>query len=217
MRIETVEYKVYKYNELSAEAKEKVKQWYLEGQEPFIFTEMCEDDLYNLFGKNDLNGIGICDLKVQYSLSNCQGDGLNIYGKINPRNILECLENHNGCSQLEEFENYLTDKEKATILLYADYCDDISIPYNTRYCYSLANDISFAEDWLFDIEDYEELEKIDFDVINKFEKLVANIFLKLCQDYEKQGYKYFYEISEEDLEEICDCNMYEFLEDGTVF
>ena len=209
MRTITLEQTLYKYNELSAKAKEKVKEWYLEGQQPFIFTDDCEQDLENLFGENNL--------KVQYSLASCQGDGFNIYGTIEPYKIIECLEKHNGGSQLEEFENYMTDKEKEIILLYADYCSDIELPYNNRYCYSLADRIDFAEEWLTDLEDSEEFETIDFDTINKFEKLVVNIFSKLCQDYEEQGYEYFYEISEEELEEMCEFNEYEFLEDGKLF
>ena len=35
--------------------------------------------------------------------------------------------------------------------------------------------------------------------------------------HEKWGYEYFYEISEEDLEEMCEANGYEFLENGKVF
>ena len=112
MRKETVvtTYEIYTYDELSGEAKEKVKQWYLEGQEADIFTDICKEDLNNLFGENDLD--------VQYSLSYCQGDGFNIYGQIKAKQIFECLENNNGGTQLEEFKGVLTDEEKKTILCY---------------------------------------------------------------------------------------------------
>ena len=83
MRTATINYEVYKYGELTEGAKEKVKAWYLEGREPFVFTEDCEMDLENLFGENDL--------KVQYSLGYCQGDGFNIYGKVYAESIFKCL------------------------------------------------------------------------------------------------------------------------------
>ena len=51
----------------------------------------------------------------------------------------------------------------------------------------------------------------------KFEALVRDIFYKLCKSYENWGYEYFYEISDEDLEDMCEANGYEFLADGTVF
>lgn len=208
MRTVAVEYKVYKYNELNDDAKEKVKQWYLEGQEPYIFTEDCEMDLENLFGKNNLN--------VQYSLSYCQGDGFNIYGKVDTQSIFNCLEKHNGGTQLEKFEDVLTDKEKKTILAYAEECGQIEIPMNNRYCYSLADYIDIADDWETDLV-YAGYRDIKFDVLKKFENLVKDIFRTLCRSYEKYGYQYFYEIEEEDLEDCCESNGYEFLEDGTIF
>lgn len=209
MRIATVDYEVYKYAELTEDAKEKVKTWYLEGQEPFIFTEDCKMDLENLFGENDLD--------VQYSLGYCQGDGFNIYGKIYAESIFKCLENHNGGTQLAEFEDMLTEKEKKTILHYAEECGAINLPINNRYCYSLADYIDIADDWGYQLENYSGYSNINMEVLKKFEKLVRKIFETLCRSYEKQGYEYFYEISEEDLEEMCEANGYEFLEDGTIF
>lgn len=209
MRTATVEYKVYKYEELSDNAKEKAKQWYLEGREPFMFTEDCEQDLENLFGKNDL--------KVQYSLSYCQGDGFNIYGKIDTESIFKCLEEHNGGTQLEQFEDVLTEKEKKTILHYAEECGEIELPINNRYCYCIARYIDIADEWEYILENYSGYSNINKEVLEKFEALVKGIFEELCSSYEKWGYDYFYEISEEDLKEMCEANGYEFLEDGTVF
>ncbi len=206
MRTATVNYEVYKYGELTEDAKEKVKAWYLEGREPFIFTEDCKMDLENLFGENDLD--------VQYSLGYCQGDGFNIYGKVYAESILKCLENHNGGTQLAEFEDVLTEKEKKTILHYAGECGAVELPMNHRYCYSLADYIDIADDWEYKLVDYKNL---NTEVLQKFEKLVREIFDTLCGSYEKWGYDYFYEISEEDLEEMCEANGYEFLADGTVF
>jgi hypothetical protein len=208
MKTVAVEYKVYNYNELSEEAKEKVKEWYLKGQESFMFTDDCKEDLYSLFGKNNLD--------VQYSLSYCQGDGFNIYGRIDAKNIFNCLEMHNGGSQLKRFEDMLTEDEKKIILEYAEECGDIEIPMNRRYCYSLADYIDIAEEWVWRL-DCANYTDINEEVLNKFEKLVRGIFAELCRSYEKQGYEFFYEISDEDLEEACDCNGWEFLEDGTIF
>lgn len=202
----TTNYDVYKFNELSDDAKEKVKEWYLDGQEPFIFTDDCENDLYNLFGKNNL--------KVQYSLGYCQGDGFNIYGSIDAESIFDCLKGHNGGTQLEQFENVLTDKEKKTILHYAEECGEIELPMNSRYCYSLADYIEIADPWEYDLYGYKN---VNVEALKKFEKLVRDIFGTLCRSYEKWGYEFFYEISDEDLEEICEANGYEFLENGKVF
>ena len=165
-------------------------------------------DLENLFGKNDLN--------VQYSLSSCQGDGFNIYGKINAENIFNCLEKHNGGTHLEKFEDVLTDKEKKTILAYAEECGAINLPMNKLYCYSLADYIDVYNDWEISLM-YADYTDINVDVLKKFEEVVRGIFHTLCKVYEKWGYEYFYEIADEDMEEMCESNGYEFLEDGTVY
>lgn len=209
MRTITVEYNVYKYNELSNEAKEAVKEWYLENQEPFFFTEMCKEDLYVLFGKNNLD--------VQYSLASCQGDGLNIYGKINAESIINCLDNHYGGTQFEEFENVLTEEEKKAILSYAEDCGKIEIPMNNRYCYSIAEYIDIVENWMWELEWHNGYTNINEEALQKFEKLVREMFGKLCKTYEKWGYDYFYEISDTDLEEVCEANEWEFLENGMIF
>ena len=54
MRTVTVDYKVYKYNELDESAKEKVKSWYLETQDSYGFSEMVKEDLKCLFGTEKL-------------------------------------------------------------------------------------------------------------------------------------------------------------------
>lgn len=212
MRIETVtiEYKIYKYNELSDKAKKNVKEWYLESfHDADFFTEDCENDLYNLFGKNSLH--------VQYDLGYCQGDGFNIYGEINAENIFKCLENHNGGTQLEQFENVLTDKEKRTILHYAEECGEIELPENNRYAYSLADYIDIVDDWTFQLETYSAYRDVNEEVLKKFERLVRDIFSVLCGYYEKIGYEWFYEVDDEEVEEMCEANEYEFLEDGSLY
>ena len=210
MRVETVEYEVYKYSELSEEAKEVAKRWWLDGQDSYGFTEDVKEDLKCLFGDNDLD--------VQYQLSYCQGDGFNISGEVDTENIFKCLEEHRAGTQLAEFENYLTDKEKKTILHYAsEVGGKIKLPANSRYGYSLAEYIEVADEWEEDLEYYSGYSNINKETLKKFETLVREIFGTLCKVYEKWGYEYFYEIDDETMEEICEANDYEFLENGKIF
>ena len=88
---------------------------------------------------------------------------------------------------------------------------------NNHYCYSLADYINIRDNWEYDLECYSGYKNINTETLDKFEQLVRDIFSKLCNSYEKWGYEFFYEISDEDLEECCDVNGYEFLEDGTIF
>ena len=209
MRTITKEYTVYKYEELSEKAKERAKQDYLDDDvRPLIFTENCNEALANLFGCK-------AKLAVQYSLCYCQGDGLNIYGHVSAEDIFNCLEKDNGSTQLAEFKNQLSEREKKTILFYASVCGDIELPYNRRYCYSLADQIDIAENWTWELEN-NFIRSINSETLQKFEKLVREIFLKLCEDYEKDGYSYFYEVDDEEMEEISESNGWEFLEDGRI-
>ena len=123
MREETKTVKIYNYSELSEKAKEKVKQMVLEWkvEDSDIFTEDCKERLMSLFPNSNL--------KVEYSLNYCQGDGLNIYGDLNIEDILKHL----------NFEDNKKEKIKS-ICINSDY---IVLHRNMRgYSYS----VKFSED-----------------------------------------------------------------------
>ena len=55
MRTVTEVFKVYNYNELSEEAKEKAKQWYLDDDtRTYVFEDIYTEDLHYLFSGSDL-------------------------------------------------------------------------------------------------------------------------------------------------------------------
>lgn len=207
MRTITATYNIYKYEELSESAKESVKGWYLPMRND-DFCDYVKHDIKRLFDN--------ADVKVQYSLASCQGDGLNIYGEVSAEDIFDCLAKSNEYTLLAKYADVMTDAEKDTILYYAGYCNDIELPYNHHYCYCLADRISFADDW-FDSLEYEDYENIQIETIRKFEELVQDIFHTLCKYYENDGYEYLYEISDEEMQELCEANEWEFYIDGTLF
>lgn len=208
MKKVTVEYEVFKYPELNDKAKEEVKRWWLEGQDPEDFTEMCVEDLKNLFPNSDL--------KVQYSLNSCQGDGLNIYGSLNVKDCLNLLENHNAGDTFDKYY-ILSEKEKRTVLHYLDFTDEcIPLPENRYYCYSLAYRIE-VKDFYWDLLEENYIRDINFPLLEKLQHIIRGMMMKLAKVYEQWGYDFFYEISDEDLAEVCDANEYEFLNDGTLW
>lgn len=78
------EIKAYTFPELTGEAKEKAKEWYLNDESlSWELTNNYESDLSCIFPNSDL--------KVQWSLSYCQGDGVNIYGSVNMEDIFVLL------------------------------------------------------------------------------------------------------------------------------
>jgi hypothetical protein len=77
MRTQTVEFKIFKFMELSKEAKEKAKQDYYDVIDyPFLQEEL-QDWCAELLDKKKIKHE---NLKLYYSLSNCQGDGLCFIG-----------------------------------------------------------------------------------------------------------------------------------------
>lgn len=212
MRVNHVEYdeNLYTYDELSEEAKEKAKQDYLQfhGEaDGDVFYDMIMDNLSEQFPNSDLD--------VQYSLSYRQGDGLNIYGKVS----------------MNDFMPYFnaTDNSKSEMLRYIDYLNDyygtayVKLSENQqRYEYSykfidIKNAQYAVDDIISDLqkyEDFEDIANINEDTIKDFVAQVYEYFQELDRTWENTGYEFFYEISDEEMQEISDANEYEYYEDG---
>lgn len=190
-------YEVYTFDELDEEAKEKVKEWYLNGQDPYLFTDFIMDDLKSLFPRSEL--------KIQYDLCYCQGDGFNIYGYVNLIDVLEYK------------KDYFTEKEKRTLKFYfCNYDCNIILDENKRYSYSICDKADIAEPIIDELEKW-SVRDINKKLIYKLENAIKHIFTELCNRYEKEGYSYFYEIDDEILSEICNDNEYYFMKNGSFF
>ena len=207
-------YNVYNYNELSKENKAKVKQDYLD--DPVrndIFYENCTETIYDLFPQSDL--------KIQYSLSSCQGDGFNTYGTLDVFNLINLMRNKEKLpfsllNKIEKDIDIFTSEELDLLSQYYNYyCSSIKIPHNFRYCYSQADYINFADDWAEELENA-EMEYND-NLIIKFENFVRKFFSELNNMFEEEGYNFLYNASEEEIEDWCEANEYMFLENGTLF
>lgn len=211
MEIITREYKVYNFSELSEDAKEKVKQWYLDDDfRPYEFENIYTEDLKYLFNNSDL--------KLQFSLSYCQGDGLNIYGKLDLMDVFTAIRDteHSG-DLFEQYKDLFSEHEQRTIEAYMEVCGrEVELPYNRHYCYCIDDRVDFADDWIESLE-YCRYKNIQIDTIRKMEKLVGRMFENLSATYEKYGYDYFYNADDEVVNETCEANGWRFLEDGTFF
>ena len=201
MRTITEEYKLYTYNELSEEAKETVKEWYLNDD---LRVDLFHEDLKNRLAENYKRS----DLKVCFSLSSCQGDGLNIEGKINLYDFLEKW----GADE----------KSKRTIEHYIDNSfSEYTFESNNRYAYSCKFiDRKYIDDTITEfIEDlkYNCIRGIKTDIVKAFFNDLIDHFEELDEEWEKAGYKYFYDAEESEVKEYCEANNYEFLEDGTFY
>lgn len=196
MRIITVTYPVYQFAELSAAAKEKVRSWYSETQDPAIFTMQCNEDLYYLFPESNLH--------VEYSLGYCQGDGLNIYGKLYLDELLENMK-----------ENFTDEEMEYFSWIFDNFGSSYELPRNGRYCYCICDDHDYMNDFIEEME-YSEMEDIRYHTMEKFNKYAREYLTDLCKRYEKDGYEFFYEFDDSTLEEACTANEWEFTENGEI-
>lgn len=88
----TIRIKLYKFSELSKEAKNKARDnWYENEDYPFLSETLTESCYYLL----NENGCTYSDIKLLYSLSYSQGDGLCFTGSISKNgNTLNLTHNY---------------------------------------------------------------------------------------------------------------------------
>lgn len=199
-RTVTKSYDVFTYDELSDEAKAKVKDMFLQwrGEDNDIFTEDCENVLAELFPNSDLN--------VQYSLAYCQGDGFNTYGKLDVNDLLNVdlskyPLNGSNIKPLSDKDAIKSAVDKAEISI-------IDLENNRRYGYSLADHIEIVPDYDEDLTDEEK------GCLNELENFARSVMGRINSQFEKGGYDYFYEMDEDEVRDMADANDYEFTEDG---
>lgn len=188
---------VYTYSELSDAAKEKVREMFLDWRESGEFVDICKDILRYEYG--------LCDFDVQFSLSYQQGDGLNVYGTL----------------ALWEAEKLVgkqfTEKEWKRLKFYSETVyEPIIIPENPRYCYNYSNRVDIYCNWTGELES-ERIRKIDYNLIKRFELAIKQAFCSINKKLEDYGYNFFYNISEQEIIDMCYANSYEFLADGTLY
>lgn len=202
MRTETKIIKIYKYNELSDKAKERVRADYLSDlREMNFFYDDIINQLRNDFPNSKLN--------IQYSLSYCQGDGANIYGKLNLCDILPYM-------------GSLTEKERKAIKFYSGKIYfEIEFSENYYYYYySLKktdkNDRYLIKDIIDDAENA-CIRDFNIELVGRVARFACDYFYGLDKEYERAGYKYFYEVDDETVADWAEANEYEFTEDGKIY
>tara|TARA_R110002051_G_scaffold194811_1_gene263024 strand:- start:6 stop:608 length:603 start_codon:yes stop_codon:yes gene_type:complete len=171
--MKTLEIQLFKFDELSKEAKENSIQNYIEKNRSFlqeINSEMFYEDLpYNLEIKEPL----FENPKFQYSLSYCQGDGLSFSFDID---ILDYL---------NKYFPKLKDSVKNVI---SEYCTFSANGNNGRYCYAHKNQIDLCLD-IYNNGRYDNLEG----VINEVLEHIQDNYLEICSKLENEGYNNIYE------------------------
>lgn len=218
MRTETVTYKIYKYNELSDDAKAKAFEWFksVRGDENYVFTEDCEYDLKPLFPNSKL--------QVQYDLGYSQCDGLNIFGNLYLPDVLPYIKDKFTEEEFSYIGHIVNEYGTGDGCWFNDQY--VKMQRNTRSAFCIAGHNDYVADMRYRIEHETEVaekneRKLDMtindELINKFNMYVCEYFTNLCRQYEKQGYEFFYPEDDTEFIELCEANEWEFYEDGTFY
>lgn len=188
--MKTIEIKVYRFDELSETAKEKaIELWYESEEYPFL-----SEDILSFLSDNDTF---FSNVKLQYSLGYCQGDGLSFSGRFN------------FVKWINEKYNFKESIKNALIkIIYSVE----STGNNGRYCYASKNDIIYEESLNSGVlSDLNNLYQLVEDVISD----ISVYYLELCGKAEKYGYSILeYRMNESEMSELCAANDYYFYESG---
>jgi hypothetical protein len=184
---------IYSFEELSQESQEKAIEY-------FRNCKQNDGDLLMFFSDDvteQLKEQGWNDVKLQYSLGCCQGDGLSFSGKLDLKWFLE------------NKYSYKLPKYKVNAL--CEYIYSVHSKGNTGYyCYAGKNQIEYDENYQDNIE-RKNLDKLWQDVLSE----IKTSYLALCRKFEKQGYdEIAFQLSDECIKEEIEANDYEFLENG---
>ena len=207
----TREFTVYSFSELSEEAKEVVRQDYLEWNRcPEDFQEMMEYYLSEAFPNSDL--------EVSFSVCYCQDDHMNIYGEFSLIDILNFL------SSADFTENFTEKESRFLKWAVSEYPQTVKLRDGMRYSrpgvygtkYGIALDSDLTEDLEYDLE-YDNIRDIRYNTLEKMEKAMEKVFKKICMQWALNAEEYFYSVDDSEVEEWAEDNDYCFTEDGKIF
>jgi hypothetical protein len=221
MKQVTKVYNVYTFEELSNEAKSKVKDKLTSFIVDDRFEWLKSDLEESLKASYDIDGY------VFYSLSYSQGDGLHFNSddlmtkpfyelmlkvvqdgegsdihKATVKDIIKVFYNHKSNIQVYSKHSHSNRYEYASKY-------DINVEVLDEDAFIDLAEIKAVKDWLKDGNPF----KIAVEVL---ERVVSRAYLKICKEYEDIAYE-VYNVSDEDVKDLIESNGYEFNEDGSIF
>ena len=165
----------YKYNELTKKVQRNLKEKIAHSWE---YMDDFDSELQDIICNNFPNS----DIKAQFSLNCCQGDGVNIYGVLDYRDAIEFI------------KKMQRDKLDEDFVRIVKFCDiDFKLPENPNYTYCYINRADIAESL---IDEYESItdkrpEPYWQMVAQKLESVLKNCIEDFCKEIENYGYNYF--------------------------
>lgn len=191
----TKTYTLYTFGELSDDAKEVVREYYLEHVRDAQDLNDCFDSqLADIFPDSNIN--------VEW----CYSDGLSLWGRFNLYELLDHL------------WVKLSDKAQRFLSWYFLYfgIDDayeIPMPYKGHVVY---DNKCFTTPIVLSMEGA-HMRGIPYDVLNEFDIDIREFISSLCADFYHAVQEYFDYVDDDEIISWCDANDLEFYSDGTLY
>ena len=184
--------KVYKFEELSEEAQQNVIKEHYENEDyPFLTNDIQEyleeEDKY------------FSDVKLQYSLSHCQGDGLSFSGKFN----------------LAKWLDDKTELKTSVKLALVELVYNISSTGNSgHYCYSGRSDIQYEDNYCGSKKADKLFKLLEEDIVPD----IQDYYLKLCNTLKDYGYSIIeYRLNKDEFSELAEMHEWEYTDNGDLY
>ena len=196
--MKTISINLYSFDELNPAAKEKAieKERQRKYECSYLLEGFNEDSIYKIIN------LGFENPEINYSLNNCQGDGLSFKAS-----------NYDKEKLIELFKKYLGPNKEKTIDLILNYLSiEIKGNKGNHYCYASKNDIEL------NFEYYKsEVPNIE-NIIAAVENDLKDIYMNICYKLEERGYKELeYQFSDECIIEDIQANEHEFTKEGNIY
>ena len=200
---------LYEYSELSESAKDKVREEELNQQLVFGIRDAVLQDDYGYVWLD--NYFPNSDLKVEYSLASCQGDGVNVYGEFDFDDLIGY------CKYIDEPMDF-SEEEMSWLRENIKEYSSTEVLRNHWYSYcTVQSKDDFSCGWECDLQFEMDLTEEQKDLLYKLSTVFYYAVRKLCKDMENYGYDFLYEISDEEMKDMAEANEWLYYEDGTLY
>ena len=197
MKEVTKVFKVYRYEELSAPAKDNANRYFTECMRDCdSFTDICEWKLATIFPNSNLY--------VEYSLDHCHDNYFNFYGEIDLNDVLNQIISQLTKKQIRVFRHIIE-----------AWKDSHTIDSHTIYNINTANNCYIFEGLIGDMK-YHNYRDIPVKDIITIAAIADELLSNICTDLMHEGYNYFCP-DETEIAEHYNANDWYFTFDGTPY
>ena len=165
----------YKYNELAKKVQKNLKEKIAHSWEYMDdFNWEIQDIIYDEFPNSNI--------KIQWGLNCCQGDGVKLYGVLDYRDAIKFIKK----KQPDEIEE--------DFVRIAKFCDiDFKLPENPDYTYCYISRADIAINMINEYEVITDGEPPEDwqDTAKRLEAVLVECIENFCKEIEDYGYNYF--------------------------